>query len=333
MIFPPFLSPDGCIGVTAPSFGVTDPTDIARFSNAKKTLGLKGHPVIETPDVYTADADGRSAPADQRVRELISLLEDPKVQYIVAAKGGDYQIEMLPLMEWDALKKNPTWLQGYSDNTVLLFKATAEHDVATVYGGNFGDYGMGEWHRSISENLGIIEGRISEQASYLSHEEGFSERITGLEGFKDDAPTEWASSCGNARFGGRLIGGCMDVLDWFHRKGTADPSGFVSKYSGEGIVWYMETYDMDAGRVERMLRGMSEDGWFDGVSGFVFGRPLIFGGDDYAGTVCDALSDFEVPKVFGADVGHKAPRMTFINGSYATFDLIDGVCKVSYRFS
>ncbi len=332
MIFPPFLASSGKIGVTAPSFGVTDPKDIARFSSAKRKLGSMGHPVVETSDVYTADSEGRSAPAEQRVRELRSLLEDPDVQYIVAAKGGDFQIEMLPLMDWDCLARNPTWMQGYSDNTVLLFKATAEHDIATAYGGNFGDYGMEEWHSSVAENLEIIEGRRADQSSYPFHEEGFSDRETGLEGFSDDAPTEWVSSCGDARFGGRLIGGCMDVLDWFHRKGAADPSGFVSRYSGEGIVWYMETYDMDAGRVAEMLRGMSEDGWFDGAAGFVFGRPLFFAGEDYMGTVCSVLSDFDVPKVFGADVGHKAPRMTFINGAYAVFDVRGGKCRLTYRF-
>ena len=331
MIIPPFLRPSGSIGVTAPSFGVTDPTDVARFGNAKRRLGELGHRVLETPDVYTADDEGRSAPADRRVEELCSLLEDPDVGYIVAAKGGDYQIEMLEFMDWDVLRRNPKWIQGYSDNTVLLFKATAEHDVATVYGGNFGDYGMEPWHRSVRENLEFVEGRRSSQESFPFHEEGFHDRSTGLEGLSEDSPTVWSSSCGDATFRGRLIGGCMDVLEWFHKTGTADPGGFVSRYSEEGIVWYMETYDMDASRVTRMLEGMSDDGWFQGVSGFVFGRPLFFQGDDYAGTVSEALSGFGVPVVFGADVGHKAPRMTFLNGVMAGFEVSGGSCRLTYE--
>ncbi len=123
----------------------------------------------------------------------------------------------------------------------------------------------------------------------------------------------------------------MDVLEWFHKTGTADPGGFVSRYSEEGIVWYMETYDMDASRVTRMLEGMSDDGWFQGVSGFVFGRPLFFQGDDYAGTVSEALSGFGVPVVFGADVGHKAPRMTFLNGVMAGFEVSGGSCRLTYE--
>ena len=330
MIVPPFLRPSGSIGVTAPSFGVTDPTDIARFANAKRRLGELGHRVIETPDVYTTDEKGRSAPARQRTEELCSLLEDPDVGYIVAAKGGDYQIEMLEFMDWDVLKRSPKWIQGYSDNTVLLFKATAEHDVATIYGSNFGDYGMEPWHRSVQENLEFVEGRRSSQDSFPFHEEGFCDRVTGLEGLREESPTLWTSSCGDASFSGRLIGGCMDVLEWFHKTGAADPGGFVSKYSKEGIIWYMETYDMDEGRVSRMLEGMSGDGWFEGASGFVFGRPLFFHGEDFAATVEEALSGFDVPKVFGADVGHKAPRMTFVNGVMSRFEVAGGSCRIDY---
>ncbi len=332
MRYPPFLSPSGKIGVTAPSFGVTDPTDIVRFANAKKRLAERGHEVIETPDVYKADSKGRSAPSWQRVDELLSLLRNPDVQYIVSAKGGDYQIEMLRFMEWDVLEKNPKWMQGYSDNTVLLFKTTVEHDIATIYGSNFGDYGMEPWHRSVIENLEFVEGKRKEQESFPYHNSGFSERETGLEGPMEDVKTEWVSPGGDAVFEGRLIGGCMDVLDWFYRRGTVDPSMFISKYKKDGIVWYMETYDMDEARVSRMLRSLAKDGWFEGVRGFVFGRPLVYKGDDYVSTVCDALSGFDVPKVFGADVGHKAPRMTFINGAVARFDVSMGRCTLSYRY-
>lgn len=332
MIIPRPLSDGERIGVTAPSFGVTDPTDINRFSHAKDVLSSRGHDVIETPDVYTADDSGRSAPAEQRARELFSLLEDRTVGAVVSAKGGDYQFEMLLHMDWDFVERHPKWIQGYSDNTTLLFKITAEHDVATIYGGNFGDFGMEPWHRSVSENLEFLEGKRTEQASFPFHEAGFADRVTGLETLREEEPTVWTCSDGDVTFRGRLIGGCMDVLEWFHRKGTADPRGFVSRYRDEGIIWYMETYDMDESRIRRMLEGMAGDGWFDGATGFVFGRPLFYQGDDYQRVVCEALSAFDVPKVFGADVGHKAPRMTFINGAMATFDLESGSCTLRYEF-
>lgn len=330
MIIPRFLREGDRIGVTAPSFGVTEPTDIARFEHAKEKLASLGYGVVETPDVYTADETGRSAPAEQRVRELYSLLEDPDVGAVISAKGGDYQFEMLLHMDWDLLERYPKWIQGYSDNTTLLFKITAEHDIATVYGGNFGDFGMEPWHRSVSESLEFLNGSRRMQDSFPTHEVGFSDRVTGLESLNPTAPTVWRSSCGDTTFSGRLIGGCMDVLEWFHRKATASPRRFNDLYSKEGTVWYMETYEMDEARIRTMLSGMSKDGWFDGVNGFVFGRPLFYEGSDYMDVVTDVLSEYGVPMVFDADVGHKAPRMTFINGAESRFDIRNGVCHLEY---
>ena len=333
MIIPRFLANGETIGVTAPSFGVTEPTDIVRFEHAKEKLLKLGHPVRETPNVHTADEEGRSSPMMQRVMELGSLLEDPKVGAIVSASGGDYQCEMLMGMEWDFVERHPKWIQGYSDNTVLLFKITAEHDIATIYCGNFGDFGMEPWHRSIAENLEFLEGKRTEQTSFEMYQDGFHDRITGLEPLSEDLKVEWVCDRSDSSFSGRLIGGCMDVLEWYQRKGNVSLDRFTSKYADDGVVWYMETYDMDESRIRKMFRGMSEDGWFEGVTGFIFGRPLVYSGEDYREVICDALSQYDVPKVFGADVGHKGPRMTFINGAKAIVSVSNGHGHICYDFS
>lgn len=331
MIVPRPIRKGDRIGVTAPSFGVNDPLDANRFSSAKSKFSIMGYEVTETPDVYTCDETGRSASAEQRVSEFVSLLEDPEVSAIFSAKGGDYQFEMLPIMDWVAYEDNPKWFQGYSDNTTLMFKMTAEHDVATVYCGNFGDFGMETWHRSLTENLEFLEGARSMQRSFPYHAKDFVDRVTGLESFGEDEPTVWGSSQGDCVFGGRLIGGCMDVLEWFHVHGTADPSGFVERYSPEGIVWYMETYDMTEDRIRSMLSGMEADGWFRGCTGFVFGRPLFYQGSvGYTELVNEALAHMDVPIVTDADVGHKAPRMTFINGAVSEFRIEGGACTLTY---
>ncbi len=330
MIIPRFLGKGQTVGVTAPSFGVVEPLDIVRFDHAKKVLLEKDHPVKETPNVHTADESGRSSPMMQRVAEFCSLLADPEVGAIVSASGGDYQCEMLMGMDWNFVETHPKWIQGYSDNTVLLFKITAEHDIATVYSGNFGDFGMDPWHRSISENLEFLEGKRKEQTSFSGFQDGFIERKTGLEPFLEEKETVWRCDEGDIQFSGRFIGGCMDVLEWYQRKSLVDMKPFCSKYSKDGIIWYMETYDMDEDRIRKMFKGMSEDGWFEGVTGFVFGRPLFYRGDDYEKVIRDALKDYGVPKVFGADIGHKPPRMTIINGAKAEVRIEKNSAEIVY---
>lgn len=331
MMIPGFLRSGDAIGVTAPSAGITESTDKRRFAHARERLESRGYRVVETPDVYMCDDQGRSCSAEQRVREWNDLVSDAGVRAVFAASGGDWEFEMLPLMDWDLIERNPKWYQGYSDNTTLLFKITAEHDIATVYGGNFGDLGMEPLHPSVEQGLEFLEGRRTSQRSFLKHASGFADRATGLEPFKEDSETVWGSNRGDVDFSGRLIGGCMDVIEWFVKKDTADARPFVDRYLKEGIVWYLETFDMDERRVRDTLSLMGSKGWTEGVSGFVFGRPLFYKGDTpYREVVEDALSEYGVPVLTDADVGHKAPRMTFINGAMAELSFRRSACTVSY---
>lgn len=332
MRIPAFIGKGDTIGVTAPSAGVTESTDRARLAHARARLEGRGYRVTETPDTYTCDEEGRSAPADVRAREWDSLVSDPGVRMVLAASGGDYEFEMLPLMDWELIESDPKWYQGYSDNTTLLFKITAEHDIATVYCGNFGDLGMEPLHPSVEQSLEFVEGRRLSQRSFPMHATGFADRVTGLEPFALDEATVWECTEGDSRFSGRLIGGCMDVVEWFVREGTADARDFVERYGSDGIVWYLETFDMTDVRVRDTLRRMRELGWMEDCTGVVLGRELFYsGGVSYRDAVMSELADMGVPVVFGADVGHKAPRMTFINGALATFDIRDGACELSYR--
>ena len=338
MKYPRPIRKGDILGVTAPSSGVTDPLDLVRMQHGVDALVARGYAVLQTPNVFTNDDQGRSSPAEQKVEEFNSLLENPDVSCIFSAKGGDWQYEMLPLVDWSLWESNPKWFQGYSDNTVLGFKATAEHDVATMYAGNFGDFGMDPWHISITDDIEVLEGTRDRVSSYEFHEDGFHDRVTGLETVSDDSRTWWKTSYCDERFSGRLLGGCMDVLEWFCLKDTADPSRFIESYGGEGIVWFMETYSMDAARIGRMFKAMREKGWLKDASGFIFGRPLMFGGefafdeDSYIDSVMDAIADLEAPAVFDADVGHKAPRMPFVNGARADVSVSSGACEIRYSF-
>ena len=328
MIVPPFLRKGDSIGVTAPSYSASEESDGIRFRSAVDNLGKRGYTVHMTQDVFGYGEEEDRAPAEMRAQELMSLFEgDDRI--IVSAKGGDYAYEILDLLDWDLMERIPKWIQGYSDNTSLLLKYTVEHDVATVYCGNFGDFGMGIWHRSIEDDMSFLEGNLKQQRSFGYHETHFHDRITQLEGISDDERTVWHCD-GNKSFEGRLIGGCMDILDWFSQGDSLDIGSFLDRYPDDSIVWYMETFAMDDASVRRMFSRMDREGWFERVSGFVFGREMFFEGDDYAGTVRDCLSSYDVPIVFGADVGHKAPRMVFVNGLMSRFDIEGGACTLTY---
>ena len=165
MIFPKWIEKGDSIGVTACSGGKTSEVDRKRLDNAAKQFEKRGYIVIETADVRT-EKKGRSAPAKVRAEELYTLVKNPEVSWVIQACGGDYLAEMLSYTDFEAIKANPKWYQGYSDPTGLLFTITTNCDMATVYAGNYGDFGMTDWHRCLEENVAILEGKELVQKSF-----------------------------------------------------------------------------------------------------------------------------------------------------------------------
>ncbi len=328
MIIPRFIRPGDRIGVTAPSAGASEPLDKVRFMHARDRFAEMGYDVLFTPNTFTDIGDERSSPAEKRARELESLIADGSVRYILSASGGDHLNEIFAYLDMSGLKDDPKWIQGYSDNTDILVMATVNHDVMSIYCGNYGDYGMEPWHRSVSENLEFVEGKRMCQTSFDRHAEGFADRVTGLEPFECTADTVWDSP--DVSFSGRLIGGCLDKLQEMVGTDRDRMRDFAERYRGDGIVWFLETYASDRDGLVSALKSMTDSGWFENVSGFIFGRPLFYEGDDYKGAVLSVIGDTGVPAVFDADVGHKAPRMTMVNGAVAEVSVKDGRCSVNY---
>lgn len=319
MKIPNYLQQNSNIGVTAPSGGVEKTVDIVRFNNGAKKLKEQSYNVSFTNDVFKSDGKGRSADGKTRALEFMSLIEDKAIDYIVSAKGGDFLAEMLPYLNYDIIKENPKWVQGYSDNTSILLSITTKCDIATVYGSNFGNYGMDIWHTSVKNNIEILKGNLKVQKSFERYENGFFDKETGFEGFRLTDNVELKNGYGRDEecFEGRLLGGCLDVLCDIAGTRYEDVTGFVKRYEKDKVLWFIESFDAVSERIIIQLWKLKELGWFDNAAGFIFGRPAFFKSyseTSYEEAVMTALKELNVPVIFGCDVGHKEPQWTIING-------------------
>lgn len=335
MIYPEFLKQGQKIGVTAPSDGNRSPMDIRRLELAEKVLAEMGHPVVETANVRQSDGRGRSSTKEERAKQLMALFRDPDVSYIVAAKGGDFLMEILPLIDFDEIRRHPKWFQGFSDNTGLTFTITTNCGIATVYGNNFNDFAIQPQHPAVKGNYEIMTGNLADQHTFDFYEDGFYDRETPDESYHKDKPcVQYAVRDGeiaeSVHLEGRLLGGCLDVL--LNLVGTSfdKTAEFIKAYRDDGILWYLESFSLDSDSLTRGLWQLKDAGWFDTAQGFVFGRPCIFQSftdHSYREAVEVILSDFHVPLVFDADIGHKSPQFTVINGAYGIWDYKDGKSK------
>ena len=337
MIFPKFIKKNDTIGITALSDGVEKESDKIRFNNGKKQLKDKGYKIKFTNNVFTADEKGRSSSGKTRADQLHELISDKDVSWIVSAKGGNFLVEMLEHLDFSLIKENPKWIQGYSDNTSLLFAITTKLDIATLYACNFGDFGMEEWHESVRRNLDIVEGKEKTQKSFEFFEDGFSDRVTGLEGYSADKAVEWKNirNEDSINIKGRVLGGCLDVLLTIAGTKYDGALEFIERYKDDGIVWYFESFDLNAEALMMGLWRLKELGWFKYTRGIVFGRPLIFSSftdTSHEEAILAMLGDLNVPIITDADIGHKGPQFVMINGALASISSQGGKGEVTYLF-
>lgn len=110
--------------------------DLESFDACLDTLKQQGYNIKETQHVRVNDPRGGSA--KQRGDELNQLFQDPEVDFVMCAKGGDFLNEMIPYISFETLKKHPKFIMGASDPTGVLYPYTTLCDVATIYGFNGG---------------------------------------------------------------------------------------------------------------------------------------------------------------------------------------------------
>ena len=128
-------------------------------------------------------------------------------------------------------------------------------------------------------------------------------------------------ACGALSFSGRLIGGCLDVLAMLCGTKYDRVEAFAEKYSGDGLVWFLEACDLNVFGIRRAIWQLKNAGWFRNVKGFLIGRPWAGQQDmmglDHLRAVTDVLAELRVPILLDVDIGHLPPMMPLISGSMA----------------
>ncbi len=273
-----------------------------------------------------------SAPAAQRAAELTRMLADPTIACVVPPWGGETAIDLVDLVDWDALADTePTWLVGYSDMSTVLLPVTTRLGWATVHGDNLADTpydvpdGLLHW-------LDLVGG----EGPFVQRDSGLVADWVRFE--QDPRATQWTHvgggkwevlDTGGARrdsidVTGRLVGGCIETIA--HLAGT--PYGDVRAWAGslgEPTIVYLEACEEHAVNICRYLHSLRLAGWFDHASAVLLGRtnapdhPQLTQSE----AVTDALGRLDLPIVVDLEIGHVPPHLPLVNGALARI-VVDG---------
>ncbi len=318
MIYPNFLKKNDTIGISALSAGVGKKLDdyqksldiLAKYYKIKETNSVRNNALV-------------SNVASIRAKELDELVLDEEVKMIMCAAGGDGQIETLPYINYEHIKKHPKWLMGASDPTNLLFPVTTMLDIATIYGFNGGSY-----YGEISEeaNLSILSGNIIKQFSYPKYK-SFIDAIKGNEKYHN------VYYKGEIETRGRIIGGCIDCIAKIIGTKYDYVNSFIDKYQEDGIIWYFDNFALSAFDMYLTLLQFKNAGYFRKTKAILFGRIAFANTEnseyikDYNEAYKKALDD--IPYISEMDIGHTRPTFTIINGSIANIKIKDGQGEIS----
>ncbi len=128
MIIPPFLKPGDRIRIVAPAGKVTKDKLVSGF----ELLQDEGYEVIIGKHVF--DRNFQFAGTDtHRAADLQEAINDPVTKAIICARGGYGTVRIIEKIDFSPLLKNPKWIVGFSDVTVL-HSILNKSGIASIHG-------------------------------------------------------------------------------------------------------------------------------------------------------------------------------------------------------
>ena len=344
MKYPKFLPEKGTIGFVAPSFGCNIEPYKTAFNHALEKFRAMGHQTDLGPNCYEGSGIGISNTPEACGKELTEYYCSADNDVLISCGGGEMMCETISCVDFETIKNaEPKWYMGYSDNTNLTFLLTTLCDTAAIYGPCAAAFGMEPWHQSIQDAYDVLCGKKHSVSGYdLWEKESLKDAEHPLVPYNVTEERKIRSFCAgvNAELGvqmeGRLIGGCMDCL--VNLLGTKYDAvkGFNERYKEDGIIWFMESCELNVMAIRRAIWQMKNAGWFEYVKGFMIGRPMVFGQDmfgcDQYQAVVDLLEEYNVPIIMDLDIGHLAPMMPMVSGAYAKVDVKGNGITITYDY-
>ena len=277
MIKPKSIKVNSTIGVVSPSYWL----DEIVLKNTAKFFTNLGYN-IEISKSNSIQWGPFAGTPQERADDLHRMFADPKIDAVMCARGGYGANRVLPLLDYDLIRKNPKIFIGYSDITAYLTSITQKTNLVTFHGPMLTTYKK-SW---INYNYNLMNRVLTgENNINIEPPESLKTRI-----LKDGTAS------------GPLWGGNMSLL--INRLGTSDA------LNTNGVILFLEDIDEYLYSFERMLVQMRTSGMFDQINGLIIGeledirdQEVRFGRNTDE-IILDICGDLDIPIVSNFPCGH-----------------------------
>lgn len=301
---PAALKPGDTIAFVAPAA----PVDLPRMQEYAKQLEAAGYKVRITPGVEKRKQGYLAGSDYERETELNKALRDPAVRGVFAARGGYGLTRIIDELDYDALRKDPKVVTGYSDLTALHLAIAAKAKVVTFHSPMV----LSNLDRADEKNAFANDAfrRAVFADRYPKGEVGYPVPVPA------DGPKPVKLVGGTAR--GRLLGGNLTLV--------CSTLGTPYAIQPKGAILFIEDVDEAPYRVDRYLSQLKLAGVLDQVAGVVAGQFTHEKGGkptDAADTervLREYLGQLNVPVVLNFPLGHVPQNTTLPHGGMAELD-------------
>ena len=285
---PPYLKKGDTIGITCP----------AGYMAAEKaqicitTLQSWGYQVMVGKTLGSASTNYFSGTDEERKNELQTMLDDKSITAILCGRGGYGVGRIIDALDFTKFKKNPKWIIGFSDITVLHSHIYSNLKIATLHAPMAAAFNDGENKNEFIQSL--QKTLAGKKANYKCAAHLFNKKGTVI---------------------GELVGGNLSLL--VHLTGT------TSDIDTKNKILFIEDIGEQIYSIDRMLHQLKRSGKLNKLAGLIIGgftdmkdtdRP--FGKTVYE-VINDLIVEYNYPVCYNFPVSHSKENYALkVGGKY-----------------
>lgn len=292
---PPYLKPGDTIGISSPAGYITleqiQPSVVQMQSwgfNIKigKTIGKR--------DFTYGGTD------KERLADFQEMLNDPGIKAIMCARGGYGFVRIIDQLDFSEFKRNPKWIIGFSDITVLHCHLAKNFGIASIHSkmcNSFPD----DWAKAEPIQIETI---LSIKNALIGEEMGYN-----------------APANSNNRFGKNdaiLVGGNLSIIETL--------AGSPSDLDTKDKILFIEDTGEYLYSIDRMLWNLKRSGKLRYLKGLIVGGFKVKpddAGEEFGKSIYDIVlekvKEYTYPIAFDFPVGHQRNNFALKCGAKHVF--------------
>jgi len=293
---PRALPPNPHIAVLA----ISSPSETERIQQAKQHLESRGVRVTIADNIAHSHRGYLAGTDDERLEELNRFLNSDRFDAFFFTRGGYGAMRILERIDYDAIRRNPRPIVGFSDLTALHQAAAIRANVASFHGPML--------------NLDFFNGLSPDI------EQWFWSMLGGDAPLTHRFARDQVVRHGEAQ--GVLFGGCLSL--------TAALIGTPYDFWIDDGIWFWEDVDEPVYRLDRMLTHLRLSGRFQTIRGVLIGKLKGCGSQpEIDALLQETFDSYGVPVVRDLPFGHQGDNLLMPIGAPVQLSTSSGTLTVT----